>query len=436
MAGLLLAALLAAPPIALPHHAFRLDNGLQVLVHVDARLPLVAVDLSYRVGSADEPPGRTGFAHLFEHLMFMGTARAPRGAFDAWMEAEGAWNNAWTSEDRTDYYAVGPAHTLPLLLWLEADRMAALGGQIDAAKLDLQRDVVRNERRQNVENTPYGLVDLHLPALVFPPDHPYHHPVIGSHEDLQAATVADVQAFFQDWYGPANATLVVAGAVEPAAVEALVRQQFGWIPRGRAPVRPPAPRRALPAAAVTTPRTVTDRVDQPRVILAWPSPAEFAEGDAAMDVLSAILANGKSSRLHQALVYGRPVAQDVYAGQWSRRLGSQFVVWATARAGTDADALEAALREALAAAIERLDEDDVQRAVRAFERTFVTGLESVSDRAAQLNAYLAAPGDPDYVARDLARYQGLNAARVREVAQAVLRPGAGATLRVLPEASR
>ena len=172
------------------------------------------------------------------------------------------------------------------------------------------------------------------------------------------------------------------------------------------------------------------------IILAWPSPAEFAEGDAAMDVLSAILANGKSSRLHQALVYGRPVAQDVYAGQWSRRLGSQFVVWATARAGTDADALEAALREALAAAIERLDEDDVQRAVRAFERTFVTGLESVSDRAAQLNAYLAAPGDPDYVARDLARYQGLNAARVREVAQAVLRPGAGATLRVLPEASR
>ncbi|MCA9848940.1 MAG: insulinase family protein, partial [Dehalococcoidia bacterium] len=172
MAGLLLAALLAAPPIALPHHAFRLDNGLQVLVHVDARLPLVAVDLSYRVGSADEPPGRTGFAHLFEHLMFMGTARAPRGAFDAWMEAEGAWNNAWTSEDRTDYYAVGPAHTLPLLLWLEADRMANLGGEVEQAELDLQRAVVKNEMRQNVLDQPGSSGWLGAWTGLFPRQHP------------------------------------------------------------------------------------------------------------------------------------------------------------------------------------------------------------------------------------------------------------------------
>jgi len=434
MYGLLLTALLASPPLSIPHQSFTLDNGLRVLLHADPRLPLVVVNLSYRVGSADEPPGRTGFAHLFEHLMFMGTVRAPRGFFDAWMEAEGAWNNAWTSEDRTDYYAVGPAHTLPLLLWLEADRMAALGGQIDAAKLDLQRDVVRNERRQTSENTPYGVAELKLPALIYAPDHPYYHPVIGSHEDLQAATVADVRGFFEDWYGPANATLVIAGAFEATAVEAQVRQMFQWVPRGAAPARPPIQPRVPAPAAVTEALTVTDRVDQPRVIFAWQSPAHYAEGDAALDVLSTILAEGKSSRLFQALVYEQQVAQDVYAAQWSRRLGSQFVVWATAREGTDVEAMQVALDKALAAAIEAITEDDVERAVRAFERAFVSRLQSVADRASLLNDYLFDPGDPDYVTRDLARYTALNAETVRRVAREVLRPGARATLRVVPAA--
>lgn len=313
------------PTIDIPFRQFSLDNGLIVIFHEDHALPLVTVNMSYRVGSKDEPPGRTGFAHLFEHLMFMGTARVPRGMFDGWMEGEGGWNNAWTSEDRTDYYDVGPAHILPLLLWLEADRLADLGKQIDQTKLDLQRDVVRNERRQSTENEPYGITELRLPELVFAPDHPYHHPVIGSHEDLQAASVADVQGFFAKWYVPNNASLVVAGDFDPAAAEALIRQYFSGLARAPDP-REGVTRAFEPTvAAVTTPETVKDRVDQPRVIFAWQTPAHFTPGDAELAVLGSILSAGKASRLYQTLVYDQKVAQDVYAAQENGVLASRFV---------------------------------------------------------------------------------------------------------------
>src|SRR5262245_5064428 len=219
-----------ASSLDLPSQQTKLSNGLTVIVHEDHLLPQVATNLIYRVGSKDEQKGRTGFAHLFEHLMFMGTRRAPTKAFDEWMEAAGGSNNAWTSSDFTDYHEAGPRTLLPLFLWLEADRLETLGGEIDRPKLDLQRDVVKNERRQNVENRPYGLVDLRLPELLYPESHPYHHPVIGSHADLEAASVEDVRSFFNEHYTPENVALVVAGDVRAAQVKELAQRYFGVIP--------------------------------------------------------------------------------------------------------------------------------------------------------------------------------------------------------------
>lgn len=440
MSGLLLTlaawALSASPPGLSPkidHHRFTLDNGLAVMVHVDRRSPLVAVSLDYRVGSSDEPPGRTGFAHLFEHLMFMGTAAVPRGHFDALMEAEGAWNNAWTSTDRTHYFEVGPSHALPLLLWLEADRMLGLGPAIDQQKLDVQREVVRNERRQNIEDAPYGLVYTALPALLYPPGDPYHHAPIGSHADLQAATVGDVQRFFARWYSPDNASLVVAGDVDPAEVERLVRRLFGPIPRGVG--RPPRPDPRPPGRPAVRTRTEADEVDQARVIFAWQSPAHYRPGDAALDVLSTVLSDGKSSRLHQALVHGEAIARDVYAAQWSGRLGSQFVVWATGRDGIDVDRLQARLEAALASSIAAIDEDDVRRAGAGIVKAFVEGIESVQDRASTLNGYYSALGRADFVAEDLARYTAVDVDAVKAAASRFLTDERRGILRIVPRRS-
>src|SRR3954469_17938072 len=229
LASLPLALALAASParsLDLPITQSKLPNGLTLIVHEDHLLPEVATNLIYRVGSKNEQPGRTGFAHLFEHLMFMGTKRAPSKAFDEWMEAAGGSNNAWTSSDFTDYHETGPSTLLPLFLWLEADRLETLGREIDKPKLDLQRDVVRNERRQTIENRPYGKVELRLPELLYPAEHPYHHPTIGSPADLKAASVQDVQTFFEKHYTPGNASLVIAGDVSTDQALAAAERYF------------------------------------------------------------------------------------------------------------------------------------------------------------------------------------------------------------------
>src|SRR5450755_5066221 len=216
---------------------FTLANGLTVILHPDRSSPLVAVDLWYHVGSKDESPGRTGFAHLFEHLMFMGSRNAPYPAFDSVMEAWGGHNNGTTSNDRTNYYEIGPRNLLETFLWLEADRLATLPDVITEEELEKQRKVVLNERRQSYENRPYGRAELAISEAMYPPDHPYHWPTIGSHADLEAATVDDVRAFFDRFYRPSNASLVVAGDFEPAAGRALVEKYFGWIAARPAPPR-------------------------------------------------------------------------------------------------------------------------------------------------------------------------------------------------------
>ena len=421
------------PPVRvdIPFTRTTLSNGLTVIFHEDHALPFVAVNTMVKVGSHFEEAGRTGFAHLFEHLMFMGTSRAPTKMFDAWMEGEGGSNNAWTSEDRTDYYDVGPAHSLPLPLWLEADRLSALGHEMTTEKLDAQRDVVRNERRQTSENRPYGKVELRLPELLFPQGHPYHHPVIGSHEDLQAATVDDVKAFFGRWYIPSNASLVVAGDFDPAKVKPEIERLFGWMPRATAPAEPTAP---APALKEVVRETLQDSVKLPKIIMAWHSPKHFAPGDAELDLLAEILQNGKASRLYKALVYDKPLAQDVTAEEHSQDLSSYFTIEAIAQPGVSLDTLEKAIDAELARVrAEPVAAEELTRAKNQFETGFVARLESVPARAMMLNTYQQSVGDPGFAQADLARYSGATVASVQAAAVKFLDPGARVILRVVPK---
>jgi predicted Zn-dependent peptidase len=416
--------------VDIPFTKTTLPNGLTVILHEDHTLPLVAVNAMVRVGSHFEEANRTGFAHLFEHLMFMGTSRAPTKMFDAWMEAEGGSNNAWTSEDRTDYFDVGPTHSLPLLLWLEADRFSSLGKEMTQQKLDAQREVVRNERRQTSENRPYGKVELRLPELLYPPGHPYHHPTIGSHEDLQRATVDDVKAFFSRWYTPNNMSLVVAGDIDPVKTKAEVERLFGWIPRGATTFEPTA---IAPELHGVVRETMADDVKLPKIVMAWHSPKHFGPGDAELDLLSLILQEGKESRLYKALVYDHPLAQEVTAEQRSEELSSTFVIEAIAQPGVSLDTLEAAIDAEVAKVIAAPPSaEELRRAQNQFETSFVTRLEAVPARASLLNQYQESVGDPGYAEKDLARYRQATTSSVHTVAKRVLDPNARVILRVVP----
>ena len=440
--GLLVCVLLLAAPVnaqqsavdavKIPYTRFQLDNGMTVIFHEDHTQPMVVVNINVNVGSRDEKAKRTGFAHLFEHLMFMGTVRVPEKKFDAWMEAEGGWNNAWTSNDRTDYYDVGPSHTLPLLLWLEADRFEALGSQIDLDKLNTQRGVVRNERRQQVENTPYGVAELRLPELLFPKGHPYHHPVIGSHEDLEAASVEDVKSFFDEHYVPNNLSLVVAGDFDPAKLKPLVEKYFGGLDQkadhNRATTRPPA------KLAGVTRETLKDKVSLPKTYINYLSPAVYKPGDAELDLLSAIMDAGKASRLYKALVYDQKIAQTVTAYQGSMALQSHFTIEVVARPGVALDALEKAIDvEIDKLRREKVTAAELSRAKNQYEAQFIKRMQSLSTRASLLNRYQANLGDPGYAAKDLQRYLDPTADDLLRVAKEVFDPANRVILRVMPK---
>jgi predicted Zn-dependent peptidase len=363
--------------------------------------------------------------------MFMGTTRVPTKMFDAWMETEGGMNNAWTSEDRTDYYDLGPSHSLPLLLWLEADRFSSLGKEMTKEKLDAQRDVVRNERRQTHENRPYGKAELRLPELLYPAGHPYHHPVIGSHEDLQAATVDDVKAFFGRWYVPGNCSLVVAGDFDPAKAKTEIERLFGSIPATEVPkVEAPAPVKLTAAVR----ETMVDDVKLPKIIMAWHSPARFAAGDAELDLAAAVLQEGKASRLYKAMIYDHPLAQEVRAQQQSQDLSSVFTIEAIAQPGVSLDKVEAAIdAEVARLAASGPTPEEVRRAQNQLETSFVARLQSVAERASQLNVYQMAVGDPGYAEKDLARYRAATPAKVQAAVKAALDPNARVILRIVPK---
>jgi predicted Zn-dependent peptidase len=421
--------------LSIPSAKATLANGMVVIFGEDHSIPQVAVNIAYKVGSRMEQQGRTGFAHLFEHLMFMGTRRAPIKTFDAWMEEAGGRNNAWTAEDLTDYFDIAPPTALPLLLWLEADRLRDLGHLIDKDKLDLQRDVVRNERRQSIENRPYGVEELELPQLVWPEGHPYHHPVIGSHEDLEAATVPDVKQFFETWYDPSNASLAIVGDFDPQRARELVDRWFAPIPSRGKPADPGAPgfsdERTTLSSVVR--KTVPDNVELAQLTLAWQSPRHFAPGDAELDLLASVLSSGKASRLYKALVYEQKIAQSVSAVQQSHLLGSEFVVEATVRPGVDPAKVEKALFEQIAKVrSQEVTAEELERAKSGYEMAFVDRLQGVPARASLLNMYQAELGDPNYVQRDLDRYRRATAAELLAYGKRVLTPEALVVLTIVP----
>ena len=420
---------MSASAIEIAHEKYQLENGLTVILHEDHSLPQVVINLWYDVGSKDEEPGRSGFAHLFEHLMFMGTTRLPGSGFDDLMESQGGWNNAWTAEDATDYYDVGPSHLVQTFLWMEADRMDGLGGAMTQEKLDKQREVVRNERRQTSEDTPYGEVWLVMPELMYPPAHPYGHTVIGSHEDLQAAALGDVTRFFDTWYVPNNASLVVAGDFDPAEIKPAIERMFGGLSRQTLPV----PRAiAVPDRPQEPLRELTDRVQVPLSVLMWHSAAQLQPGDADLDMVAAILSEGRSSRLYQRLVHLEGSAQEVSAYQYSQQLGSLFIVELKPTEGHTLEALEAAVLEELARlAKEGPTPAELERVRNQLEMSFLESLESLQGRASLLNRYESLVGDPGYLQADLERYRAVTAAEIQQAAARLTAERMG-TIRVRP----
>ena len=396
----------------IPYTKVTLDNGLDVIVHEDPQLPMVAVNLWYHVGSKNERPGRTGFAHLFEHLMFEGSAHHDHGYFEPLQRAGGQLNGS-TNADRTNYWEVVPTGALDLALWMESDRMGYLLPALTEAKFNNQRDVVLNERRQNYENRPYGLAAVALAQALFPPTHPYHWITIGQPDDLRAATLDDVRTFFSTYYHPGNASLTLAGDVETSRALDLAAQYFGDIPRGPDPPTVVVPDGQAPSSS----QLLEDRIELPRLYLAWHTPAMFAEGDAALDLAADILAHGKTSRLYQHLVYERRVATDVSAFQHSRELSSLFQLAATAAAGVSLDTL----REAMLAAVRDLTRegptpDELSRVTTQVEAQFVYRLQTVGGfggKGDQLNAYNVFRRTPGYFADDLRRYTRVTAGDVR-----------------------
>ena len=428
---------LAQTKLELSYTQFTLANGLTVILHEDHAVPLVSTNMWYHVGSAREKTGRTGFAHLFEHLMFMGSGHVKPGEFDDWLEGVGGTNNGSTENDRTNYWINVPSNAIELALFLESDRMGYLLDSMTPKTVDAQRDVVKNERRQSYENRPYGQAELLLGELLYPEGHPYHWPVIGYMPDLTAASYDDVVAFFKSYYAPSNASLVVAGDINPAETRKLIEKWFGDIKAGAA-VTP----MTVPGVALTgvTKKTVTDKVQLPRIYLAWLTPAHFAPGDAALDMVADALAGGKNSRLYKRLVYDLQIAQDVSAYQASQALSSSFQIQATARPGHTADELMKVIDEEIAKLqTQTPPARETQRSVNTIEASFLKRMEQVGGfggKADQLNAYYTMTGDPDYFNEDMGRYRAMSPSDVRAAAAKFLPRDRRIELTVMPEGAK
>jgi zinc protease len=405
----------APPKITVPYTMFTLPNGLTVILHEDHSVPVLSVNVWYHAGSANEKPGRTGFAHLFEHLMFEGSGHVKEGDFDNFLEAAGGSNNASTAEDRTNYYINVPSNALDLALFLESDRMGYLLDIVSEDLVNGQRDVVKNERRQSYENAPYGMANIRIPELMYPKNHPYHWPVIGYMEDLTAASAEDVKDFFRKYYAPENASLVVAGDIDPVQARKRIEYWFSDVKPGKVgdPIEVPP----VGLAGVVKER-LTDRVQLPRLYLVWNSPELYAPGDAELDTAASILTGGKNSRLYKRLVYDMQVAQNVSAFQGSNALGSLFYIIVTARPSTDPpDQVLDRLKGIVDEELNRLreappTEREMERAINQTQASFYNRMERVGGFggvADQLNGYLVQAGNPDFFNEDLSRYRALSA---------------------------
>jgi zinc protease len=417
--------------IDLPFTKRTLANGLDVIVHEAHHVPIVAVNIWYHVGSKNERPGMTGFAHLFEHLMFEGSEHHNRGYFPPLQQA-GALLNGSTNTDRTNYWEVVPTSAIDLALWMESDRMGYLLPALTRERFETQRDVVLNERRQNYENRPYGLAFMAITSSLFPPDHPYHWMTIGDIDDLRAMQFEDVREFFRTYYHPSNASLAIAGNIERERAFELAEHYFGEL----APGSPPPPVRANALLSMEKRLVIEDRVEMPRIYMAWHSPAMYAAGDAEMDLIGELLTSGKMSRLYRSLVYEKRIALDVSAFQSSRELGSFFMLVVTAAPGRSLTDITALVDSEL----QQLSDEgptttEMERVTAQAEAHFLYRLQTVGGfggKSDQLNAYNVFRGDPGFFTADVERYRLADATAIRSAAERTLRTDRRILLSVVP----
>ncbi|HPN36901.1 MAG TPA: pitrilysin family protein [Melioribacteraceae bacterium] len=422
------------PEINVPYKRYVLKNGLNVLLHEDHTLPLISVNTWYHVGSGNEKKGLTGFAHLFEHLMFEGSGHVSEGMFDIYLEAAGGDNNGSTSNDRTNYWETVPSNALELALYLDSDRMGYLKDAMTPEKVDGQRSVVMNEKRQSVDNAPYGKAWEYLMANLFPEGHPYHHTTIGSMEDLQAASYQDVLNFCDTYYVPNNASLAIAGDINIEETIKLVEKYYNEIPMGKQ-----VPPVNLVHAELNENKVITleDKVQLPRLYMAWLSTAQYLPGDCESEILANILAGGKNSRLYKKLVYDLQIAQDISAFQYNMKIGGSFIIIATAKDGISLERI----KEEIIKEIDEIKNNpptkrELERTINQFEAAYLSNLESVGGfggKADLLNQFYFFTGNPDYFNENIARYRAVSEKDIQTYAVSYLKNNGCVVLSIVPE---
>jgi predicted Zn-dependent peptidase len=418
--------------LSIPIERFKLENGLRVNLTPDATTPVVSVNLWYGVGSRNERAGKTGFAHLFEHMMFQGSEHVPKNRHFELIERAGGTLNATTWFDRTNYFETVPSHHLELALWLESDRMGWMLPAMTQEKLDNQRDVVMNEKRQRYDNQPYGDWDEWIQAMVYPESHPYHHTVIGSMADIEAATLEDVAEFFRTYYVPNNAVLTVCGDFSGNEALDLIERHFGGIaPGGEIPAIPGDPNLA-PVIGSTVRERVEAEVPLPRVLVAFRVPTYTDAGFYAADLASSVLGTGRASRLYRSLVRERRVAKDVMSFVFPLTSGAgMLLVWATGFPDADPEMLEAALL-AEVEALASVTEQEIQRAVALTETSLVRQLEQVGERADLVSMFDQLFDDPERLNGELDRLRAVSPADVSSFAESFLGADNRAILTYVP----
>jgi zinc protease len=416
--------------VNLKFEKYRLSNGLTVILHEDHSAPVASVVVMYHVGSKNEKVKRTGFAHLFEHMMFQGSANVGDDQHFKLLQEVGGNINGSTNEDVTNYFEVVPSNELELALYLEADRMGNLLPAMTQEKLDNQRDVVKNERRQRVDNVPYGTAWERISKGMYPETHPYSWPVIGYMEDLSAAQMEDVKDFFRVYYAPNNACLSIAGDIDPAGTKALVEKYFGAIPRGKEIERPAETPVSLGADVL---QVAEDKVQLPRLYLAWHSVKQETREDAVMDVLGQILSSGKNSRLFRALSYDRQIAQSVQAFQNSSEIAGLFMIIATAKPGHTLTEINAVIDTVLADLLAKgVTQEEIDKVLTGVEADAVNGMSTVLGKSNRMAAYELMLGDPGRINTQLERYRDITPAEVLAAAKKYL-PVPRMLLNVVPQ---
>ncbi len=418
---IIIASSIGISQIEIPFEKYILPNGLQVILHEDHSVPLISTNIWYHVGSAREKPGKTGFAHLFEHLMYEGSKNVPDGRYDQIVDGSGGINNGSTGNDRTNYWSLIPKNYLEPVLWLEADRMGFLLEAITQDRLDIQRQVVKNERREVVENQPYGLAEENILAELFPPDNPYHWPIIGSQADLDSASLDDVKDFFIKFYGPNNASLCIGGDIDLAETKLLVEKYFSNIPRGPEIIK----HQLIETKLNNTKRLLLeDKVELPRLYMYWHSTPLFSEDDAVLELLSQILADGKNSRLYKTLVFEKQIAQEVYAFQSGMERSGYFGIVITGKPDQPLNDLEIEVNHQISKIInEGIGERELQKAKNGIRSGFIYRIQNVGgfgSKTDQLNFYNIYLNDPGKFNFDLNRYEKVNTESLRKIAQKYL----------------